>query len=473
MNAMGKSVIAALLSLCLGGGAGEAAEITFDQAWLQLQQHHDGLAGDLASIEKAGHRREEARRLYYPQIDLTIQYARLDQPVELGPADLAASMPAGAALGGLLAELGRSYGLSPAQLNAGLTSRIADRDLRTGSLTGMWPLYAGGRIDAAQDIALGQQEEAERQFDLDRSRQFEQLAQVYFAVVLAKEVLSTRTAAREALAVHRDHAVLLERRGQIARVERLQAEASLDRARVEEVKARHDLEIAGVALDRMLKGDRMQPATALFINHDLPPLPLVLEKTLKQHPGLAIYDAKARQAEGLVAAERGRYHPEVALFGTYSILEDDYLANELTPEWMAGIGMTVPLVDRSGRAGSLAAARSTLKQVGHLREQARQDLSVLVEKTYRQAQQAVAEYEGLRSSLALAAENVRLREKAFDQGLSTSLDVVDSRLALAGIATQRSAAAYAYVVSLARLLAMSGMEEEFGAFVRDHYIQVQ
>ncbi len=474
MGKLRRGVLVTLLVHCLGGTAAGAQEVTFDQAWRQVQQGHDGLAADRAGVEKAGHRREAVRHLYYPKVDLTMQYTRLDQPVELGPGDLAGSMPAGAALGGLLTELGRSYGLSPAQLDAGLTSRIADRDLRTGAITGLWPVYAGGRIDAAQDIAAGQHEEAARQYDLDRSRQFEQLAQVYFAAVLAREVLATRIAVREGLARHRDHAVLLEQQGQIAHVERLQAEASLDKARVEEVKARHDLEIAGVALARMLKSaEEVQPDTLLFINRDLPALSLVLDRTLEKHPGLAIYDAKARQAEGLVAVEKGKYHPEVALFGSYSILEDDYLANELTPEWMAGIGVTMPLVDRSGRAGSLAAARSAVRQVGLLRQQARQDLSVLVEKTHRQAQQALAEYDGLGSSLALAAENVRLREKAFDQGLSTSLDVVDSRLSLAGITTQRSAAAYAYVVSLARLLAMSGMEEAFGEYQRDHHIEVR
>lgn len=474
MNTIRTGLVAVLLLHWLAPAMAGAGEVSFTDAWKQVQEKHDGLAADRAGIETAGHRQQEARRLYYPKVDLSVQYTRLDQPVELGPGDLLASMPAGAGLGGLLAGLGRTYGLTPAEVEAGLTSRIADRDLRTGSIAGLWPVYAGGRIDAAQDIATGRHEEAARQFDLDRSRQFEQLSQVYFAVVLAGEVLATRTGVREGMTRHRDHAVLLEQRGQIAHVERLQAEAALDKARVEETKSRHDLEIAGVALNRMLKsGEAVQPASSLFINHELPPLSLLLERTLDKYPGLAVYDAKERQAEGLVQVERGKYHPEVALFGSYSILEDDYLANELTPEWMAGVGITLPLIDRSGRSGSLAAARSTVRQVGLLRQQARQDLAVLVEKTYRQAQQALAEYDGLGSSLELAAETVRLRDKAFDQGLSTSLDVIDSRLFLAGIKSQRSAAAYTYVVALARLLTMSGMEDGFGGYQRDHLIEVQ
>jgi len=104
------------------------------------------------------------------------------------------------------------------------------------------------------------------------------------------------------------------------------------------------------------------------------------------------------------------------------------------------------------------------RQIASLRAQTVQDLSLLVEKTYRQAQQAIEEYSGLGSSLTLAEENVRLREKAFGQGLSTSLEVVDSRLFLAGIQAQRSAAAYTYILSLARLLALGGMSDNFSAY---------
>ncbi|MBB5349627.1 TolC family protein [Desulfoprunum benzoelyticum] len=477
MNKRMKTIRAGLIAVLMGSwlvptlaGAGE---VSFADAWNQVQARHDGLAADRVGIAKAEYHRQEARRLYYPQVDLRAQYTRLDQPVELGPDELLASMPAGTALGGLVAGLGRTYGLTPTQVETGLTSRIADRDLRTGFITGLWPVYAGGRIDAVQEIAAARHEEAQRQFDLHRSRRFEQLSQVYYGVVLAQQVLQTRTGAREGLGRHRDHAVLLEQRGQIARVERLQAEAALDKARVDETRARHDLEIAGVALTRMLKsGEGVLPVSPLFINPELPPLSLLLERTLAKYPGLAVYDARTRQAEGLVRVERGKYHPEIALFGTYSLYEDEYLANELSPEWLAGIGITLPLVDRSGRSGSLAAARASVRQVGLVREQARQDLAVAVEQTYRQARQALAEYDGLGSSLELAAENLRLREKAFDQGLSPSLDVVDSRLFLAGIESQRSAAAYAYVVALARLLALSGMEDEFGGYQRDHLLEV-
>ena len=76
------------------------------------------------------------------------------------------------------------------------------------------------------------------------------------------------------------------------------------------------------------------------------------------------------------------------------------------------------------------------------------------------------------STQALAEENVRLRDKAFGQGLSTSLDVVDAQSQLAGVKTQRAAAAYQYVVSLARLLALSGQRNSFNQYQHGQAIEV-
>ena len=97
----------------------------------------------------------------------------------------------------------------------------------------------------------------------------------------------------------------------------------------------------------------------------------------------------------------------------------------------------------------------------HLKAQAKQDLSVLVQKTYLEAQQAQEEAIGLKSSLRLAQENLSLRQKAFSQGLSTSTDVVDAQLYLASIQTQRSAASFNYLISLSKLLALSSQMDSF------------
>ncbi len=73
---------------------------------------------------------------------------------------------------------------------------------------------------------------------------------------------------------------------------------------------------------------------------------------------------------------------------------------------------------------------------------------------------------GLNSSLTLANENLNLRQKAFSQGLATSLDVVDAELYLASIKTQQSLASFNYLLSLNKLLALTSEMNTFPIYTQ-------
>lgn len=439
-----------------------AEPIDFSAAWQHVQEKSNALLAEQAGIDEAQHKREAAKSLYLPQLDLTAGYIHLDDDIELGAQDILDSMPAGALVGSVLDTLAQSMGLSLAAIGDGLTSTISESEVWTGSLNLLWPLYTGGRITAAQDIAAARVAEAKQQRNLKRNDVFEDLCKRYFGVAFAGQIVETRKEVEKSLRIHLEHSKLMVENGQIAEVERLQAEASYDRAKVDREKSEQDLRIAEAALDSILQHEEsLQPASPLFIYRNLPPVQTFIDQTLAGYPGLAILDAKQDMAKGLSRVEKGKYYPEVALLGHYSLYEEDSLAMELTPDWFVGVTVSVHLLDRSGRGGKLQAARSLTTRVEALRNQAREDLALLVEKTYREAEQAIAEHDGLASSLRLAEKTVELREKAFNQGLATSLDVIDSRLYVAGVKSQRSYAAYTYVTRLARLLAISGGMDEF------------
>ncbi len=455
-----------------------ASPIAFSDAWHTVVTKNDGLAAERASVEQAEHMQDAASDLYLPTVTVGANYTRLDQDVKLSPSDLFGSMPA-SQNAELQKVIGRIISNNPeiasfaGQLNNAFTSTIADRDVLTSSVRAIWPIFTGGRISAAQDIAQGKTQEAKYMLAMMQQAKFEDLSRFYFGVVLAEKVVETRKEVEAGLKRHYEDAVKLQQQGQIAKVERLQAESAYDKAKVDTQKSVRDLEIAQVALTKLLQqSSTTVPTTKLFINSSLPPMSSFINKTLASYPGLHILDAKRKQADGLIDVEKGKYYPEVYLYGDYNLYESDSLAAKMAPDWAVGIGVSVPLIDSSGRSGKVKAAHSMVTQVNHLRAQAEQELSVLVEKTYREANQALEEYNGLKSSLALAKENIRLREKAFSQGLSTSLDVVDAELYLSAVKTQRLAAAYQYVMCLTRLLAISGEMNTFNNYQQYQGIEV-
>ncbi|EPP4295345.1 TolC family protein [Vibrio navarrensis] len=447
----------------------QAAPITFQQAWQLLQDNNHSLAAQRANVASQEHMQSATRSLDWPSVTIGANYTRLDTDVTLSGEQLMSNttMPAlNASTGPILQAL--------MPVLSGIETTIAEKDLFSSSIRAIWPIFTGGRISAAQAAAQGKTEEARSQLKMETQARYEDLSKYYFSVVLAKEVLQTRQAVEKGLTQHRDFAIKLEKQGQIAHVERLQAEASLDKAKVETRKAQSNLEIAQSALSKILaQSSLVEPAEGLFINHSLPPLSAFTEQTLATYPGLSLLDAKEQQASALIKAEKGKYYPQVYLYGDYSLYEDDSLASEMKPDWLVGVGVNVPLIDTSGRSEKVKAASSMVSQVHSLKAQAREDLSVLVQKTYLEAQQAVDEVIGLESSIRLAKENLDLREKAFNQGLSNSLEVVDAQLYLASIETQQSAARFRYLISLNKLLALSSEMNSFAQYQASAYAPTQ
>ncbi|EOW9139721.1 TolC family protein [Vibrio cholerae] len=439
-----------------------AAPLSFQEAWDLLQQQNNSLAAQRANVERYAHLKDATQNLNLPSVSVGANFTRLDQDVTLSGKQIVDS--AGGIDPNLIASLSPS--LLPLVTHLGAAkSTITERDIFTSSIRAIWPIFTGGRITAAQDAAAGKEDEAQSQLAMERQARYEDLAKYYFSVVLAKEVLATRIAVEEGLTQHRDNALKLEQQGQIAHVERLQADASLDKAKVERKKAQKTLDIAQSALTQILGAtETVEPSGMLFINTSLPPMHAFIEQTLNTYPGLSLLDAKEKQASSLIKAEQGKYYPEVYLYGDYSLHEDDSLASQMKPDWLVGVGVNIPLIENSGRSEQVKAANSAVNQVRYLKAQAKQDLSVLVEKTYLEAEQALDEVTGLNSSLNLAQENLRLRQKAFSQGLSTSVDVVDAELYLASIRTQQSLASFNYLISLNKLLALSSEMSSFSTY---------
>ncbi|WP_300180951.1 TolC family protein [uncultured Aliivibrio sp.] len=422
-----------------------AKSVDFDSAWQNVLTNHNGIAAERMNVQRQESLASGTSDLNLPSITLKANYTYLDDDVTVSAEQVA-----------------DSAGLAFPAFLPNLTSTLSERDIFTSSIRAIWPIFTGGRISAAESAAEGKTEEAQSQLKMKQQGSYEDLGKYYFSVVLANEVVTTYAEVEQGLAKHRDNAIKLQQQGQIAKVERLQADAAYDKAKVDLRKAQQNSDIASAALRSMLQmNESVTPETPLFINQALPQMTAFIDNTLATYPGLDLLAAKEKQAGSLIKAEKGSYYPEVYLYGNYNLYHGDSLSAEIAPDWMVGVGVNVPLLDNKGRSDKVVAAHRAVQQVQYLKKQAKQDLSLLVEKTYREALQSIDEYYGLASSIELAKENVFLREKGFKQGLSTSLDVVDAELYLASIKTQRSLASFNYMISLIKLLALSDQTDTF------------
>lgn len=439
-------------------GQAQAEDYTFSRAWQEIQQISDVLAAERANVERSELMQEATRSLNYPQVEISGSYTHLDDEVKVNALDFnpltgMQENPIGQdiidALGG----------------QAAFTTEITNQSFGRLALTALWPIYTGGRITAAQDISAAQTDIATQLFDVQQRTVFEGLVKSYFGVVLAQQNLETLRFAEAGFVKHLDNAEKLEKEGQIAKVERLSVAVALDRASVATRKAQKALEIAQISLQQLLHTRvEVYPGDQLFTNAGLPPDRQYVSSALNNSPLLKSLKARERELQAVESAHRGRYHPEVFLFADYALYQDNSIASDLLPEWQVGVGFTVPLLDRFNRSKNIDATLKALESVARLSDSTRRVITVNTEVAYKQAQQALQEYEGLGSSLELAEENLLLRREAFNEGISTSSQLVDAQVFVSVARTERSAAAYLYIVSLSQLLALSGEINSFTHF---------
>ncbi|HYK66014.1 MAG TPA: TolC family protein, partial [Patescibacteria group bacterium] len=295
----------------------------------------------------------------------------------------------------------------------------------------------------------------------------------YFGVVLAANVERTRASVLQQADRELERAVRFEQQGQIAKVERLNAQVSRDEVARDLVRAQRDREIAQARLQRLLHRDvKVEPSTPLFvINRALKSLPEWLSIAERQNPILAGFDAKREQATQGIAIAESKWKPEIFAFGSYALIR--HYQTIIEPNWFAGIGINYTLFSPMDRAKTVSAAREGLRQVESLQAEARNLIDTAVESAYRKVEQAREQFNLLDSTLSLTRENLRLRERGFDEGQATSLDVNDARNALAKAETQRAAAAYDFVVALSQLLEASGQAHDLSEFVQIADVQLR
>ena len=193
--------------------------------------------------------------------------------------------------------------------------------------------------------------------------------------------------------------------------------------------------------------------------YEIEPLEQFLDRARSSHPALEQLAAIKDKAHQNVRAKKADYAPQVYLFGMRELHEDGLTV--LDPAWAVGVGVNLTLFEGFARPSQVQAARRLEEQAELMAQKTARDLKTLISAKYQELMKAREQFDALQTSLVLAAENLRVRQRAFEEGLATSLDVVDARLSLSAMELQRLRSAYEFDVALAQLLEAGGRGKEF------------
>lgn len=318
------------------------------------------------------------------------------------------------------------------------------------------PIYMGGAINAKVRAADEAVYESQARTQAQRDTVDTELAQKYFAVQLARSIerLQSEMLHQQELEVRK--ALRFEKTGTISKLERMAVEVNRDTAKRELLTAQTNRRVAESELAGLLREENVgELKNPLFVvTEDIGTLKSWQDKALGASPVLKSVVAQRRQAEQGVTAAKAAWHPQVYAFANYNIIKHYLTIPE--PDWIAGIGLKFTLWDNKDRNASIAAANSLVTKAQAAHDEARNRIQTAVQTAYLKSNEAREAYRLTDSTLSLAKENLRLREKGFSEGLSTADEVNDARTKLLAAEIARRVAAYRFVVAWAMLNAACG-----------------
>ena len=322
-----------------------------------------------------------------------------------------------------------------------------------------WPVYTAGRTKALTGISNARTQEAIADGTLDKNELYNTLIERYFKAQLAIIAAYLREDAYDTLQQTDYMAKRLFEEGFISRVDRLQAQSALADAQSESINANNNARLAMIALQRLLRTDyRIKPTTPLFVSSKpLPDVSYFQDLALNNHPGLQKVAAKRAQAQQLRALSDTGYKPTVLLYG-YSQLEQD-------PSWIAGVSASWKLWGGLDKTASLASSDASIRQADLSEIEVSDNLLLLVEKNWYDVNNAQARYQALQSNVDLAQEVLRLRRLGLQEGVNTTIDVVQAQTQALKSRTEQAQTANDYVQALASLMQSCGTPLAFNAYL--------
>lgn len=326
----------------------------------------------------------------------------------------------------------------------------------------IWPLYTGGKINAANKASQIYEEEAGLQKKQKQGELLSELATRYYGLVLAEQACKVREQVSEAMKKHLFDSEKLSEQGQIAKVEHLHAQVASSDAGRELKKARREATIVKRALQNtMAVGDSSDliPASQLFILTNIEDEDFFIKMAMGNNPQLKQVDSKRELAATAVKLEESNYLPTVAFTGTYDLANKDL--SPFVPDWLVGVGLKWSLFEGNSRYRNLQAAKFKEDQVEQAGLKAEEDIKTVIKKLHQQLGMQVEQLEELDEMFEFAKTYVDSREKAFREGLSTSTELVDANLLLAKVKMDRLQAMYNYDVTLATLVQVCGSPDLF------------
>ncbi|QCX40908.1 TolC family protein [Aureibaculum algae] len=434
--------------LFLIGTVANAQELTLKKARELMLEKNGEIKASSFEVKSMEEEQKATKGLRLPTVSLSGTYLNLDK-------DISANLNAERDMVGGLLSISE-----PAAVLGDWNFSLLDRNIGFASADISMPLYAGGKINAANKASEIKLDLSENNHRLKEDELTVNLITYFNKLKLAKEAEILRKEVYETVLLHSNHADKFFENGMIPEVETLNAKVALSNAKRELLAAKKDVALATTALKNLIGIDDLESISTVFSDPSiLKPLNEFQIEMLKENKQLKTIERNYELAKVGVKVENSDYFPKVGVFGKYLLWKDNLPL--VDTKWVVGVGVEWELFNGLQREHKIKASKYKVSQIEALDKQARLNLTTYTEKLYNEIEKQLEQFKSLKTDETFAKKLKFMRTRAFEEGTGTSLEVVDATLKLTEIKLHKIKALYLYNVAYGELMVRIGETESF------------
>lgn len=415
-----KTGTAAALLLAALPLQGAAAPLTLDETIRMVQEKNPSLKAAAEEVTAAEARIRQSRSAYYPQITAGAGYTYIDPVSEMG-----------------------FGGSEPVQ--------FMPNDNYEAKVTARATLLDFGKRGKTVDIARSGRNAAAHSLDIAERDISYRTVELFYGILFLRESIRVQDKEITALQKALDHTSKRYQAGTATRFDVLSTDVRIQDARSKKLSLQHQLRRHELTLHRL---------TGLAVND-----PLELKGSFDVRPSFSdeaslVAAALQRRSESKLAAEQeqsARANRDIAMKQGLPVvsasaswgISNGYQPeiNEIRENVAAGIHVELPIFTGFRTSAERQEASALLRAAAQRRIDAEQRIKTDVEETlhaFETSREKILTTQSQLQQARLAAEHARAR---YENGVATTLDLLDTEAALAQAELARLQAAYDYLMN--------------------------
>jgi len=418
--------------------AGPSAPLSLQQCIdIALEKNH-GRAASRLSIEIAGAQHRQALSGYWPQIDATGTFSMLDEdPNFIFPAR---SMQTPAST--IIATT--PMGPMPITVPAGSYNipeqdvKLMDRKNFVATLNMTLPIYTGGKVSAivrqAEQGMKASREEARRtdlQVVYDTTR-------YYYGAMLARELarIGRDALSRMEVTLELTENLYTKGSGRVKKTDYLRNKTVVEGLRGAVTALEANEQLARAALTNTMGLGWESPVEPALQELPFTPVDADLKELVsgayRFNPDWARLEAGLEAAAAKIDEARSGHLPKIGLFGKVTRIENSYNSGIVTPEnrnsWAIGVGIELPLFNGFRTTNEVREARARLEKLKEQQLLLREGIALQVKHIFIHMMSAREQKKSSEAAALSSEENRALNERAYQEELVETKDVIEAQL---------------------------------------------